>query len=182
MPTETIFRNFNLVDRSPENAELVAIGMDFGYSNDPTAIVEVYKLNNDLYLNELIYEKGLTNQDIAKKLKQLEITRQTEIIADSAEPKSIEEVHRLGFNIKGAKKGKESINIGKEVLRRYFINITKKSTNLLDEIKHYKWTVDKNGMVINKPATNQHDHLLDAIRYVALNKLTTNHSGEYYIL
>jgi phage terminase large subunit len=182
MPTETIFRNFNLVDKPPEEATLIAIGMDFGYSNDPTAIVEVYKLNNDLYLNELIYEKGLTNQDIAQKLREFEITRQIEIIADSAEPKSIEEVHRLGFNIKGAKKGKDSINIGIDILRRYFLNITKHSTNLLDEIKHYKWTVDKNGVVINKPATNQHDHLLDAVRYVALNKLTTNFSGQYYIL
>jgi len=181
-PTETIFRNFNLIDNIPEQAILIAIGMDFGYSNDPTAIAEVYKLNDDLYLNELLYEKGLTNQDIANKLRDLGISRQTEIIGDSAEPKSIEEIHRLGFNIKPARKGADSVNMGIDVMRRYFLHITKKSTNLLNEIKHYKWLVDKNGKVINKPATNQRDHLLDGIRYVALNKLTTNYSGKYYIL
>jgi phage terminase large subunit len=181
-PIETIFRNFNLVDSIPEQATLIAIGMDFGYSNDPTAIAEVYKLNDDLYLNELLYQKGLTNQDIANKLRDLGISRQTEIIGDSAEPKSIEEIHRLGFNIKPARKGADSVNMGIDVMRRYFLHITKNSTNLLNEIKHYKWLVDKNGKVQNKPATNQRDHLLDGIRYVALNKLTTNYSGKYYIL
>jgi phage terminase large subunit len=181
-PTETIFRNFNIVKDIPKEAQLIAIGMDFGYTNDPTAIAQVYKLHDSLYLNELLYSKGLTNQDIAYKLRELEVTRQIEIIGDSAEPKSIEEIHRLGFNIKGAKKGADSVNMGIDVLRRYFLKITKNSTNLLNELKHYKWTVDKNGMVINKPATNQHDHLIDAIRYVAINKLMTNYSGKYYIL
>ena len=181
-PTETIFRQFHLCNNVPIEAELIALGMDFGYSNDPTAIAEVYKLNDDLYINELLYSKGLTNQDIAHKLRELSITRQIEIIGDSAEPKSIEEIHRLGFNIKGAKKGADSINMGIDILRRYKLNITKKSTNTINEFKYYKWLVDKNGKVINKPATNQRDHLIDAIRYVALNKLTTNYSGQYYIL
>tara|TARA_R100000329_G_scaffold124669_1_gene103196 strand:- start:6311 stop:7480 length:1170 start_codon:yes stop_codon:yes gene_type:complete len=181
-PTETIFRQFNISNSVPEEAVLVAIGMDFGYSNDPTAIAEVYKLNDEIYINELVYSKGLTNQDIAQKLRDLEVTRQIEIIADSAEPKSIEELHRQNFNIKGAKKGKDSINMGIDILRRFKINITKKSTNTINEFKYYKWMTDKNGHVINKPATNQHDHLIDAIRYVALNKLMTNHSGKYYIL
>ena len=181
-PTETIFRQFNLCNTIPDLATLIALGMDFGYSNDPTAIVEVYKLNDDLYINELLYAKGLTNQDIAKKLREYNITRQVEIIGDSAEPKSIEEIHRLGFNIKGAKKGADSINMGIDVLRRYKIHITKNSVNAINEFKYYKWLVDKNGQVINKPATNQQDHLIDAIRYVALNKLTTNYSGKYYIL
>jgi phage terminase large subunit len=176
-PTETIFRQFNLCNNIPAESTLIALGMDFGYSNDPTAIAEVYKLNDNL-----VYSKGLTNQDIAQKLRELNITRQTEIIADSAEPKSIEEIHRLGFNIKGAKKGADSINMGIDVLRRYKLHITKNSTNTVNEFKYYKWLVDKNGRVINKPATNQLDHLIDAIRYVALNKLTTNYSGKYYIL
>jgi phage terminase large subunit len=181
-PTETIFRQFEICNNVPTEATLIALGLDWGYSNDPTAIAEVYKLNDDLYINELLYAKGLTNQDIAHKLRELGITRQTEIIGDSAEPKSIEEVHRLGFNIKGAKKGADSINMGIDVLRRFKIHITKNSTNAINEFKYYKWLVDKNGHVINKPATNQLDHLIDAIRYVALNKLTTNYSGKYYIL
>lgn len=181
-PTETIFRQFEIANNVPTEAQLVAIGMDFGYSNDPTAIAEVYKLNDDLYINELIYSKGLTNQDIAQKLRELNITRQTEIIADSAEPKSIEELHRQNFNIKGAKKGADSINIGIDVLRRFKLHITKNSTNTLNEFKYYKWLTDKNGHIVNKPATNQQDHIIDAVRYVALNKLMTNHSGKYYIL
>ena len=180
--SEQVFRQFEICNNVPTEARLIAIGLDWGYSNDPTAIVEVYKLNDDLYINELLYAKGLTNQDIGNKLRELNITRQTEIIGDSAEPKSIEEVHRLGFNIKGAKKGADSINMGIDVLRRYKLHITKNSTNAINEFKYYKWLVDKNGQVINKPATNQADHLIDAIRYVALNKLTTNYSGKYYIL
>jgi phage terminase large subunit len=181
-PTETIFRQFEICNNIPNEAELVAIGMDFGYSNDPTAIAEVFKLNDDLYINELVYSKGLTNQDIAQRLKELNITRQTEIIADSAEPKSIEELYRQGFNVKGAKKGADSINMGIDILRRFKLHITKSSTNALNEFKYYKWLTDKNGHIVNKPATNQQDHLIDAVRYAALNKLMTNHSGKYYIL
>ena len=181
-PTETIFRQFEICNNVPNESELIAIGMDFGYSNDPTAIVEVYKLNDNLYINELVYSKGLTNQDIAQRLRELDVTRQTEIIADSAEPKSIEELHRQNFNVKGAKKGADSINMGIDVLRRFKLHITKNSTNTLNEFKYYKWLTDKNGHIVNKPATNQQDHLIDAVRYVALNKLMTNHSGKYYIL
>ena len=181
-PTETIFRQFEICNNVPNESELIAIGMDFGYSNDPTAIVEVFKLNDNLYINELVYSKGLTNQDIAQRLRELNITRQTEIIADSAEPKSIEELHRQNFNVKGAKKGADSINMGIDVLRRFKLHITKNSTNTLNEFKYYKWLTDKNGHIVNKPATNQQDHIIDAVRYVALNKLMTNHSGKYYIL
>ena len=181
-PTETIFRQFEICNNVPNESELIAIGMDFGYSNDPTAIVEVFKLNDNLYINELVYNKGLTNQDIAQRLRELDITRQTEIIADSAEPKSIEELHRQNFNVKGAKKGADSINMGIDVLRRFKLHITKNSTNALNEFKYYKWLTDKNGHIVNKPATNQQDHIIDAVRYVALNKLMTNHSGKYYIL
>jgi phage terminase large subunit len=181
-PTETIFRQFEICNNIPTEATQIAIGLDWGYSNDPTAIAEVYKLNDDLYINELLYAKGLTNQDIANKLRELGITRQTEIIYDSAEPKSGEELRRLGFLMFPAKKGADSINMGIDVLRRYKIHITKNSVNAINEFKYYKWLVDKNGQVINKPATNQLDHLIDSIRYVALNKLTTNYSGKYYIL
>tara|TARA_R100001443_G_scaffold104621_2_gene113325 strand:- start:11378 stop:12538 length:1161 start_codon:yes stop_codon:yes gene_type:complete len=181
-PTETIFRQFEICNNVPEQAQLIAMGMDFGYSNDPTALVEVFKLNDNLYLNEVLYSKGLTNQDIAAELRKHSITRQIEIIGDSAEPKSIEEINRLGFNVKPAKKGADSINMGIDILRRYKIHITKSSTNTINEFKFYKWLVDKNGKVINKPATNQADHIIDSVRYVALNKLTTNYSGKYYIL
>lgn len=181
-PTETIFRQFDICNFIPNEATLVAVGMDFGYTNDPTAIVEVHKLNDNLYINELLYSKGLTNQDIANKLRELQVSTRTEIIYDSAEPKSGEELRRLGFLMFASKKGADSINMGIDILRRYKIHITKSSTNTINEFKFYKWLVDKNGHVINKPATNQADHIIDAVRYVALNKLVTNYTGKYYIL
>ena len=181
-PTETIFRQFEIANEVPKNANLISLGMDFGYSNDPTAIVEVYKLNDDLYINELLYSKGLTNQDIALKLRELNVGNRTEIVYDSAEPKSGEELRRMGFLMFPAKKGADSINMGIDVLRRFKLHITKNSINALNEFKYYKWLTDKNGHIVNKPATNQADHLIDAVRYVALNKLMTNYSGKYYIL
>ena len=88
----------------------------------------------------------------------------------------------MGFLMYPAKKGADSINMGIDVLRRFKLHITKNSTNALHEFKYYKWLTDRNGQIVNKPATNQQDHLIDAVRYIALNKLTTNYSGKYYIL
>ena len=141
-----IFRNFNLVD-SVEGA-LVGYGLDFGYTNSPTALIEVRQRNDELYLKELLYEKRLTNTDLAEKLRALGINRQTEIVADSAEPKSIEEIYRQGFNIKPAKKG-AGIHLGIDIMRRYRLHITKDSLNAINEFRGYKWATDKNGDVLN---------------------------------
>ena len=173
-----IFRNFNLVD-SVEGA-LVGYGLDFGYTNSPTALIEVRQRNDELYLRELLYEKRLTNTDLAEKLRALGINRQTEIVADSAEPKSIEEIYRQGFNIKPAKKG-AGIHLGIDIMRRYRLHITKDSLNAIKEFRGYKWATDKNGDVLNTPV-KINDHLVDACRYLCLNKLSINHSGKYYIL
>ena len=180
--TETVFRNFDICDNIPNESTLIAIGIDWGYSNDPTACIELYRLNDDLYVKELIYTKGLTNQDIANKLKELNVNNRTEIIYDSAEPKSGEELRRMGFLMYPSKKGADSINMGIDVLRRFKINILKSSINAINEFKYYKWLTDKNGNIVNKPATNQADHIIDAVRYIALNKLMTNYSGKYYVL
>jgi phage terminase large subunit len=170
------------VDTIPTNtAKPVALGMDFGYSQDPTSLVEVWIDNeNNIYLNELIYDKDLTNQDIANKLSEYGIDRYTEIIADSAEPKSIEEIRRMGFNIKPAVKGPDSILNGIDILKRHKIHVTKESTNLLKEFSMYKWVTDKNGNTLNKPV-DMYNHAIDAVRYVALNKLRKNNEGKYNI-
>jgi len=181
LAVETIFRNFQLINTVNEKATLVGIGMDFGFTNDPTAVVEVFKYDNNLYLNEIVYEKRLTNQDICQRLRDLNITRQTEIIGDSAEPKSIEEIYRQGFNIKPAKKGTDSVKMGIDIMRRYKIHITKNSDNTIKEFTHYKWSTDKNGQLLNKPI-DSHNHSCDAVRYVCLNKLMTTHSGKYYVI
>jgi phage terminase large subunit len=179
--TETIFPSFNIIDSIPENAKEIAIGLDFGFSADPTSLVKVYKHDLDLYIDELIYEKGLTNQDIAHKIKDLGIDRSIEIYADSAEPKSIEEIFRMGgIKIKPSKKGADSIRIGIDVLKRHKINITKRSINAIKEFRNYKWIKNKNNEITNKPI-DAFNHAVDAVRYVALNKLMVSYSGKYYI-
>ena len=173
-----IFRNFQLVDEV--QGRLIGYGLDFGFTNSPTALVAVYQSDDNLYITEMLYEKRLTNTDLANKMKEFRIDRQSEIIGDSAEPKSIEEIYRQGFNIKPAKKG-AGIHLGIDIMRRYKLHITKDSLNAIKEFRGYKWATDKNGDVLNVPV-KVNDHLIDATRYLCLNKLSINHSGKYYIL
>ena len=173
-----IFRKFELVDEVQGN--LVGYGLDFGFTNSPSALVAVYQSDDNLYIKEMLYEKRLTNTDLANKLKEFRIDRQSEIIGDSAEPKTIEEIYRQGFNIKPAKKG-AGIHLGIDIMRRYKLHITKDSLNAIKEFRGYKWATDKNGDVLNTPV-KVNDHLIDATRYLCLNKLSVNHSGKYYIL
>ena len=170
------------VDDIPTSvAKLVALGMDFGFTNDPTTLVEVWKDGRDgIYLNELIYEQGLTNNDIAALLGSYGVDKYIEIIADSAEPKSIEELRRFGYNIKPAHKGPDSINNGIDILKRHQIHVTKQSVNLIKELNNYKWITDKNGNKLNKPV-DMFNHALDAVRYVALNKMKADNKGSYNI-
>jgi phage terminase large subunit len=162
--------NWFVCEEIPADAKLIATGLDFGFTNDPTACLQVYQQNGELWVNELIYQTGLTNTDIATRLKVEGVSRNTEIIADSAEPKSIEEFKRMGWFISGAKKGPDSINNSIDILKRYKINVTRTSVNLRKELDRYKWRVDKTGKTINE-AVDSYNHLIDALRYVALNKL-----------
>ena len=173
-----IFRNFQLTDEV--QGKLIGYGLDFGFTNSPSALVAVYQSDDNLYIKEMLYEKRLTNTDLANKLKEFRIDRQSEIIGDSAEPKSIEEIYRQGFNIKPAKTG-AGIHLGIDIMRRYKLHITKDSLNAIKEFRGYKWATDKNGDVLNVPV-KVNDHLIDATRYLCLNKLSINHSGKYYIL
>lgn len=174
--TGTIFNNWHLCNEIPTNARLIAIGLDFGFTNDETGCLEVFIQDGELWLNELIYETGLTNADISKRLTSLKVSKKTDIIADSAEPKSIEELRRKGWNITGAKKGGDSIKHSIDILKRYKINITRNSVNLRKEITIYKWKTDKSGKLLNEPVDTW-NHLIDPLRYVALNKLKTKRLG-----
>lgn len=165
------------VDRG---AKLVALGLDFGYTNDPTTLVEVWRQGDNIYLNELIYQTGLTNSDIGDLMSEYGVDKTIEIIADSAEPKSIEELRRYGFNIKPAIKGPDSIKNGIDILKRNRLFVTKQSTNLIKELNNYKWITDKNGNKLNKPV-DMFNHALDAVRYVALNKMKQGNTGVYNI-
>ena len=172
-----ILKNWQTVDRLPTESKYIASGMDFGYTNDPTTLVDVYIYNNQYIFNEVIYQTGLLNNDIANKIKSDGIQRL--IYADSAEPKSIEEIRRHGIRIYGADKGKDSIVHGIDLLQQENFKVTKKSTNLIKELRGYTWDTDKNGKAINKPI-DYLNHAIDAIRYFAIMKMKTN-SGKYSI-
>jgi phage terminase large subunit len=166
-----IFENWNEVDAIPPNAEFISYGMDWGFTNDPTTLIEVYRYNGELYVNELIYQTGLTNSDIVLRMNELKINRYADIIADSAEPKSIEDVYRGGYkNIYPASKGSDSIRNSIDTLQQYTINITKSSTNLIKEFRTWRWAVDKEGKQLGTPI-DKDNHAIDALRYIALNKI-----------
>lgn len=176
-----IFRNYHIVNGIPHDATLIANGLDFGFTNDVSACVQVYKQDGELWIREVIYENGLTNPDIASKLKFEGIGRNEDIVADSSEPKSIQEIANEGFNIEGALKGPDSIKLSIDILKRYRLNITNDSAGLKKEIKSYKWK-SKNGKTLNEPV-DFNNHAIDALRYVALNKLQHNvTSGQYSII
>jgi phage terminase large subunit len=173
----TIFQ-FNTVKNVPEDAELLGHGLDWGYTNDPTALLAVYKKDETLYLEELIYEAGMTNTEIVKRIKQLGIT--TPIHADSAEPKSIDEVRRYGINMHGAVKGKDSVNLGIDVMRRHKLFWTEGSSNGIREMRNYKWQEDRSGRLLNVPV-DAHNHLIDAARYCITMRLMNPNYGKYMI-
>lgn len=178
--TEAIYR-FEEVEEIPtDTAQFVGIGLDWGFSNDPTAAIEVWKHDNTVYLNELLYKRGLTNSDIDQELRGMGVTKRVDIVADSAEPKSIEELRRYGYRIQPAKKGPDSILNGIDILKRYRICVTSDSTNLITELRRYKWMKDANGNLLNRPV-DAYNHALDAIRYLALNNLTNTNPGKYNI-
>ena len=169
-----IFNNWETVDSIPDVGKWSAFGLDFGFTNDPTAIVRVVYQGGDLWIEELCFEPGLTNPDIVEKLKSVGVGTLDDIIADSSEPKSIAEIRRGGFRAcRGVKKGPDSITNGIDILKRYRIKIHKKSTNLIEEFSNYQWFKTKDGEYLNKPIDN-FNHGIDAIRYVCFDKIGMN--------
>lgn len=173
-----IFR-INECNAIPTDAKFLSYGMDFGFTNDPTTLVAIYQQGDNIYLKELIFQTGLTNRDIDEKLKFHEIERK-EVFADSAEPKSIEELYRMGWNIKPATKGQGSVNIGIDMMKRYKIFVTKDSTNMIKEFRNYKWQEDKNGNILNTPV-DMFNHTIDAVRYGLYDKLARPNYGKYAV-
>jgi phage terminase large subunit len=172
-----VLSNWELCDQIPVDAKFIAYGLDFGFTNDETGLVEVYKHNGELWINELIYETGLTNADISAKMISAGIIKNRSIVADSAEPKSIEELSRLGWYIEPSMKGKDSITNGLDILQRYKMHVTKRSTNLIKELRSYCWDKNRSGETLNKPI-DAYNHLIDPLRYVALNKLKIANVGK----
>jgi phage terminase large subunit len=174
-----IYRNWGTIVTIPSEAQLIGYGMDFGFTNDPTAIVGVYRYNGQLIIDEIMYHKGYTNQDISRFMTSYGINNRDPIVADSAEPKSIEEIRRMGWRIEGANKGKDSILNGIDILKRFRFNVTSRSANLIKELNAYKWK-EKDGNATNIPI-DSFNHGMDALRYFALNKLAEKNIGKYGI-
>jgi phage terminase large subunit len=163
-----IFPNFNLVDKMPEGKYFY--GLDWGYTNDPTALVQCLIKGDDIYLHELIYQTGLQNSDIVKLMTDAAIGFIAEIVADSAEPKSIDFIYEAGFNIHGAEKGRDSVMFGLDLMRQKNIHITKESINIVAEFRNYTFKMDKNGKILNEPI-DSHNHGIDAARYALTRML-----------
>lgn len=169
-----IFDNWVEIDKLPDEARLLGIGLDFGYSIDPTAAVGIYKYNNQIIVDEIIYQKGLSNSDIAKLLEEY---KGVEIYADSAEPKSIAEIKRYRHKIYPTEKGKDSINFGISILQEQNLVVTKRSINVKDELEKYSWKKDREGNTTNTPI-DLHNHSIDALRYVAIKKLINKNTSK----
>ncbi len=156
-----IFKEWITVSEIPHEASLRRYGLDFGYTNDPTAIVGIYYYNGGYILDEVCYNYGLSNKDIADLLIN---QPQALVVADSAEPKSIDEIKKYGVSIIGASKGKDSVLHGIQNVQSQRISVTQRSVNLLKEYRNYLWITDKEGKIINEPQELLH-HTMDAIRY-----------------
>lgn len=155
-----IFNNWKPIDEIPKEARLLGYGLDFGYSNDPTSIIEVYLYNGQRILNEICYQKGLSNAQISKYIKT-----KLPCYCDSAEPKSIDELKSYGVKAYAVTKGADSINFGIQIMQEQDYLVTSKSVNLIRELRKYAWDKDKKtNSTLNKPIDN-FNHTIDAVRY-----------------
>jgi phage terminase large subunit len=171
-----VFSNWKTIDTIPNEAKLIGYGLDFGFTNDPTAIIEIYNYNGQRIVNEIVYQTGLVNNEISKKLQKNVIA-----YADSSEPKSIEEIRRTGQLIKGVTKGQDSVNFGIQIMQSQNYLVTAQSTNLIKELRAYCWDRDKTGKQMNKPIDN-FNHTIDALRYHEMESLGKGSNfGKYSI-
>jgi phage terminase large subunit len=162
----------------PIEARLLCYGMDFGYSNDPSTLIALYKYNNAYIFDEVIFQKKLLNSDISNLFKEHDI--RGIVYADSAEPKSIAELKTYGHKVLPCTKGKDSIVYGINLINQNEIYITERSTNLIKELQSYTWVKDREGNTINKPI-DAFNHCIDAARYAITSQLKNPNKGSYNI-
>ena len=167
-----VLTNWDITDTLPpmEEWKMSCYGLDFGFTNDPSALEHVIEAHGDLWIDEKIYSTGLTNPDIAQKAEIGGVTRNDLIIADCAEPKSIRELQAQGLWVQPSPKGADSIISGLDILKRYRLHVTRRSLGILQNLRSYMWDKDRDGNPTNKPE-DRNNHGIDAVRYVALAKL-----------
>lgn len=172
-----VFKDWQLIETIPHEARLIGRGLDFGYSVDPTAVTDIYEYNGGYIFDELVYRKGMSNSEIADLLKEGDILT----VADSAEPKSIDEIKGYGITIVPAEKGKDSVLHGIQLMQAQKISVTARSKNIWQEYSHWMWDRDKEGKWLQRPE-NGGDHALDGIRYFMSRHLkkSSSNSEQFY--
>jgi phage terminase large subunit len=164
-PREIVYQKPEIYDEEPQGIKYTYFGIDFGFSSDPCAAIQVKVKDKELYVRELIYQQGLTNDDLLHIIRnECNLDRTHDIVADSAEPKSIEELNRGGLKVRGVSKGANSVLFGIQKVRQHKIFVHRDSHNLIQEFDNYRYKKDRSGRVTNQ--TQGMDHLLDALRYV----------------
>lgn len=170
----TIFSDYLVIDRIPDDARILCYGLDFGFSEDPVALVAIYKYDNNLIIDEVIYRKGVLNSELSNLMKQNQVTG--EIFADSAEPKSIAELKRYGHQVKPVEKGRDSVKFGIQLIQEYKLLVTKQSNNILEELSKYMWKRNRDGGYDPEPI-DMYNHAMDAMRYGIMMKLGKRKEG-----
>jgi phage terminase large subunit len=166
------------IDTIPQEARLLSYGMDFGYSVDPTTLIALYKWNDAYIYDEVLYKKGMLNRDISRYLQANDIREN--IIADSAEPKSIAELVQYGHSVYPVSKGRDSVVYGINLINQNEIYVTSRSRNLKRELQGYIWAKDKEGNTLQKPS-GEHPDCIDAARYVLTDQLENPNKGQYFV-
>src|SRR5215217_4223921 len=159
-----IYKNFKSIEKIPKDAKYMGPGLDFGYTNDPTALIEVWKWNNAYILNESLYSRGMRNKEIGQHIIARKHYINQLVVGDSSEPKSIDDIKDEGVKIIGATKGKDSVNNGIQLLQGLEVYYTASSHNIEEEVLNYVWRVDKEDKSLNIPI-DAYNHALDAARY-----------------
>lgn len=157
-----IYRDWAIIDEIPHEARLERFGIDFGYTNDPSAIVAVYRHGEGLILDEILFQKGMLNSQLAAVIQNQE--KNVLCVADAAEPKSIDELASYGIPIIPCTKGRDSVKAGIDLVQDQRVSMTKRSVNVIKEYRNYMWEVDKDGKVLNVPE-HGFSHSMDAVRY-----------------
>ncbi len=156
-----IYKEWQIIADIPHEARLECYGLDYGYTNDPSAVVAIYYYNGGYIADEICYQRGLSNKQISDIINN---QPQATIVPDSAEPKSNDELKSYGLTIIPADKGQDSVRHGIELVKAQRISITQRSINIIKEYRNYLWKVDKNGKILNDPE-HEFSHSMDATRY-----------------
>lgn len=178
-PKGRIYDKWDVVPLPDMAFDEVFYGLDFGYSVNPSALVRVYRRADEYWLEQVVYQSGLTNQQLAEAMIDAAIPKRAEVYADSAEPKSIDEIAAYGFNIRPAAKGPDSVRAGIDYLRAQKIHIVQGSTDIVAEAGTYTWKKDRNGDPLPEPVKFR-DHALDAVRYALFTHAKTGPEAVFY--